>query len=87
MWGIGGLTFGLSRRYLGLSPGMALSLGFCAVFGPLVPPVFEGCTAGLAAAASGRIVVLILSTFVVGVGNYIATLKEALGRAPPRTNV
>ncbi len=53
LWGVGGLTFGLSMRYLGLSLGMALSLGFCAVFGTLVPPVFEGRIAGLVATTLG----------------------------------
>jgi L-rhamnose-H+ transport protein len=34
LWGIGGLTFGLTMRYLGLSLGMAVALGLCA---PLAP--------------------------------------------------
>lgn len=38
-WGIGGLTFGLSLRYLGMSLGMAVALGFCAFFGTLIPPL------------------------------------------------
>lgn len=38
MWGIGGLTFGLTMRYLGMSLGMAVALGFCAFFGTLIPP-------------------------------------------------
>jgi L-rhamnose-H+ transport protein len=42
LWGVGGLTFGLTMRYLGMSLGMALALGFCAAFGTVVPPVFEG---------------------------------------------
>jgi len=67
MWGIGGLTFGLSMRYLGLSLGMALSLGFCAVFGTLVPPVFEGRIAGLVATTSGRIVVLGILVCLAGI--------------------
>jgi L-rhamnose-H+ transport protein len=67
MWGIGGLTFGLSMRYLGLSLGMALSLGFCAVFGTLVPPVFEGRIAGLVSATSGRIVVLGILVCLTGI--------------------
>jgi hypothetical protein len=37
LWGVGGLTFGLSMRYLGLSLGYALALGFCAVFGTFRP--------------------------------------------------
>ena len=67
MWGIGGLTFGLSMRYLGLSLGMALSLGFCAVFGTLVPPLFEGQIAGLVSTVSGRIVVLGILVCLTGI--------------------
>lgn len=39
MWGIGGLTFGLTMRYLGMSLGMAVALGFCAFFGTIIPPL------------------------------------------------
>src|ERR1700744_6164773 len=42
LWGLGGLTFGLTMRYLGLSLGMAVALGYTAVFGTLVPPLFAG---------------------------------------------
>jgi L-rhamnose-H+ transport protein len=42
LWGIGGLTFGLTMRYLGLSLGMAVVLGLCAAFGTLMPPIFRG---------------------------------------------
>ena len=42
MWGLGGLTFGLTMRYLGLSLGMAVVLGLCAAFGTLIPPIFRG---------------------------------------------
>ena len=42
LWGMGGLTFGLTMRYLGLSLGMAVALGYTAVFGTLVPPLFAG---------------------------------------------
>lgn len=41
LWGIGGLTFGLSMRYLGMSLGMAVALGFCSAFGALIPPVYK----------------------------------------------
>jgi L-rhamnose-H+ transport protein len=41
LWGLGGLTFGLTMRYLGMSLGMAIALGFCAAFGTLVPPVVQ----------------------------------------------
>jgi L-rhamnose-H+ transport protein len=42
MWGVGGLTFGLTMRYLGISLGMAIALGYCAVFGTLMPPIVAG---------------------------------------------
>jgi L-rhamnose-proton symport protein (RhaT) len=42
LWGIGGLTFGLAMRYLGMSLGMAVALGYCTVFGTLIPPIFKG---------------------------------------------
>lgn len=41
LWGIGGLTFGLTMRYLGISLGVSVALGFCAMFGTLIPPVYE----------------------------------------------
>jgi L-rhamnose-H+ transport protein len=67
LWGVGGLTFGLSMRYLGLSLGMALSLGFCAVFGTLVPPIFEGRIAGLVATTSGQVVILGILVCLAGI--------------------
>jgi len=39
LWGFGGLTFGLTMRYLGMSLGMGVALGYCAAFGTLVPPL------------------------------------------------
>ena len=42
LWGLGGLTFGLTMRYLGLSLGMAVALGYTAAFGTLIPPIFRG---------------------------------------------
>jgi L-rhamnose-H+ transport protein len=42
MWGAGGLTFGLTMRYLGMSLGMAVALGYTAAFGTLMPPLFDG---------------------------------------------
>lgn len=53
LWGIGGLTFGLSMRYLGMSLGYALALGFCAVFGTIVPPIFQGTFGDLLSKTSG----------------------------------
>ncbi len=42
LWGIGGLTFGLAMRYLGISLGMTIALGFTTAFGTLIPPIYYG---------------------------------------------
>ncbi len=54
LWGMGGLTFGLSMRYLGIALGYAVALGFCAAFGTLVPPLWDGQLGALATSTSGR---------------------------------
>ncbi len=41
IWGIGGLTFGLSLRYLGVALGLSLSQGICAALGVLIPPFIK----------------------------------------------
>lgn len=40
LWGVGGLTFGLSMRYLGVALGQSISLGTCSAFGTLIPAMF-----------------------------------------------
>lgn len=40
MWGIGGLSYGLGVRYLGMSLGNSVVLGFCAAFGAIVPSIY-----------------------------------------------
>ncbi len=40
IWGIGGLTYGLGVRYLGMSLGNSIVLGFCSAFGALVPSIY-----------------------------------------------
>ena len=42
LWGIGGLTFGLSMRYLGVALGQSIALGTCAAFGTLIPAIMAG---------------------------------------------
>ena len=59
LWGVGGLTFGLTMRYLGLSLGMAIVLGLCAAFGTLIPPIFRGqFMTQVVGTLSGRIILL-----------------------------
>lgn len=52
MWGLGGLTYGLTMRYLGLSLGTGVALGYCAAFGTLVPPIFKALMPNLPVGAS-----------------------------------
>ena len=40
LWGIGGLTYGLGVRYLGVSLGSSIILGLCMVFGSIIPSVY-----------------------------------------------
>lgn len=56
LWGVGGLTFGLSMRYLGMSLGYALALGFCAAFGTVIPPMFTGTFGTMLADSSGLVI-------------------------------
>ena len=58
LWGFGGLTFGLTMRYLGLSLGMAVVLGCCAAFGTLIPPIFSGEFAGKVLGTQSGLVIL-----------------------------
>ncbi len=67
LWGIGGLTFGLSMRYLGIALGYAIALGFCAAFGTLVPPLFEGKFGALLGNASGLVVLGGVLACLVGI--------------------
>ena len=56
MWGVGGLTFGLAIRYLGIGLGYAIALGFCTAFGTLMPPIFSGQMSGIVHETSGRVI-------------------------------
>jgi L-rhamnose-H+ transport protein len=67
LWGIGGLTFGLTMRYLGLSLGMAVALGFTTIIGTLGPPIFRGTLVDVAVTTSGKITLLGLVMTLAGV--------------------
>jgi len=41
-WGVGGLTWGLMIRYLGVGLGLAIGCGLCSATGTLIPPILEG---------------------------------------------
>jgi L-rhamnose-H+ transport protein len=58
LWGLGGLTFGLAIRYLGLALGYAIALGLCMVFGTLIPPIYDGSIHTILHEGSGQIILL-----------------------------
>lgn len=68
LWGIGGLTFGLSMRYLGMSLGMSVALGFCSAFGTLIPPLVEGRALELVQTAPGLFTLMGIIVCLVGIG-------------------
>src|SRR5665213_409227 len=56
LWGVGGLTFGLAIRYLGLGLGYAIALGFCTAFGTLIPPIYHGQMSTILHEKSGLVI-------------------------------
>lgn len=78
LWGIGGLTFGLSVRYLGMSLGYAVALGFCATFGTLVPAVYDGSFMKLVTTLPGGVVMAGILVCLGGIAlcGYAGHLKE-----------
>jgi L-rhamnose-H+ transport protein len=75
LWGIGGLTYGLGVRYLGMSLGNSVVLGFCAAFGAIVPSIYYNFnpTAGkisftdMMATPGGKMVLLGVLVCLVGI--------------------
>ncbi len=58
LWGVGGLTFGLAIRYLGIALGYAIALGLCTAFGTLIPPIYHGEMSTILHETSGRVILL-----------------------------
>jgi L-rhamnose-H+ transport protein len=67
LWGVGGITFGLAIRYLGIALGYAIALGLCAFFGTLVPPVYNGQIVTLFHQTSGRVILIGVFVCLIGV--------------------
>jgi L-rhamnose-H+ transport protein len=78
MWGVGGLTFGLSIRYLGISLGYAIALGFCTAFGTLMPPIFSGQIQSVMAQTGGRVILfgIFLCLVAIAVNGLAGYSKE-----------
>ena len=73
LWGVGGLTFGLSMRYLGVALGQSIALGTCAGLGTLLTPIFTGKTGDLTAPVIVGVVVTLVGIAIIG---YAGKLKS-----------
>ena len=78
LWGIGGLTFGLAIRYLGIALGYAIALGLCTAFGTLIPPIYDGSIHIIMHEPSGQIILLgvLVCLIAVGVNGAAGLSKE-----------
>lgn len=85
LWGVGGLTFGLSMRYLGVALGQSIALGTCAGLGTIMGPVLLNiffpelnALSSLTYAVIIGVVVTLLGIAIIGVagGMKAASLSE-----------
>lgn len=67
LWGVGGLTFGLSMRYLGVALGQSISLGTCAGLGTILTPLFMGEPGDLTFPVVVGVVVTLVGISVIGI--------------------
>ncbi len=74
LWGVGGLTFGLSMRYLGVALGQSIALGTCAGLGTILGPVFLNiffpeldALSSLTAAVIIGVVITLLGIAIIGI--------------------
>lgn len=78
LWGVGGLTFGLSMRYLGVALGQSIALGTCAGLGTILTPLFLGRPGDLTSAVISGVVATLLGIAIIGVAGHMKsqTLSE-----------
>ena len=78
LWGVGGITFGLALRYLGLSLGYATAMGATAAFGTILPPLYYGTFGEFITNLSGLVTFGGVLVCLVGIGicGWAGMLKE-----------
>lgn len=83
LWGVGGLTFGLSMRYLGVALGQSLALGTCAGLGTILTPLLLGRPGDLTASVVIGVVITLLGIAIIGVAGHMKSqsLSEVEKRA------
>ena len=90
LWGVGGLTFGLSMRYLGVALGQSIALGTCAGLGTVMGPVLlnlffpeQDALSSLTFSVIAGVLVTLLGIAIIGVAGSMksAALSEEEKRA------
>lgn len=90
LWGVGGLTFGLSMRYLGVALGQSIALGTCAGLGTVMGPVLlnlffpeQDALSSLTFSVIAGVLVTLLGIAIIGVAGSMksASLSEKEKRA------
>ncbi len=78
LWGVGGLTFGLGMRYLGVALGQSIGLGLCSGLGAILGPVLTGKGDTLTTAIWVGVIVTIIGIAIIGIagGMKAAALPE-----------
>ena len=78
LWGMGGLTFGLAIRYLGIALGYAIALGLCTAFGTLIPPIYSGEMSSILHERSGQTILfgVLVCLIAVAVNGAAGVSKE-----------
>ena len=71
LWGVGGLTFGLSMRYLGVALGQSIALGTCAGLGTILTPLLLGRSGDLTSAVLAGVVATLLGIAIIGVAGHM----------------
>ncbi|MEN6451910.1 MAG: L-rhamnose/proton symporter RhaT [Thermoguttaceae bacterium] len=67
MWGVGGLTWGLMIRYLGVGLGLALGCGICSATGTLIPPMLKGDFSQLISNSAGQASLAGVAVSLIGI--------------------
>lgn len=67
MWGVGGLTWGLMIRYLGVGLGLAIGCGLCSAAGTLIPPILAGKIGSLVGTPAANVTMIGVGVSLLGI--------------------
>lgn len=67
LWGVGGLTWGLMIRYLGVGLGLAIGCGLCSATGTLIPPILNGNLQALFGSPAANMSLIAVAVSVFGI--------------------